>query len=482
MGQRCELMLRTSRWQTLLRIALVAAIAAFAMAVFVNFQRGIGRQLPSFVEYQLASTMPIDVAYRLAVAAKHRGPAALRPPARWLEEICVMAYERLAYQPASSLAGIARAKLAVIYGERGFPRQAREMASQVPHGSASLVRAAVLIAWAYGEPDTPQPPDIDAALADLRLLDPWFARLCELRVARRLDQTDRAERLRAEIKHAETVMLSAGAAVAGAWGGVLVAGLATLLFWLLRWLFTPTPEVPVRPAPMLRPWQALDAIELAAVMMALVVTCKIAVALAAAHLPAAQPWRVAVDVAAYLVAAGAALAWIGYRLRGQPRGAVRLLGLGRPLFRGLLTGFFAYAAVAAAAAATMAAFFYLSAGVLLSRDGSPIPTEALRQPWAAAVYALLAVAIAPVLEETIFRGFIYAGLRRKLSPAVAAGISALFFAAAHVGLPSAAKVGVGLLAVVLAIAYERTRNLWVSIGMHMTHNALVFALLLLAAL
>jgi membrane protease YdiL (CAAX protease family) len=61
-------------------------------------------------------------------------------------------------------------------------------------------------------------------------------------------------------------------------------------------------------------------------------------------------------------------------------------------------------------------------------------------------------------------------------------VSAIMFATAHVGVSGAAVGGIAVLALGLAYTYERTRNLWMCVGMHMLHNALVFALLALAAL
>jgi len=302
-------------------------------------------------------------------------------------------------------------------------------------------------------------------------------------VAERLGQEDRAQKLRKQIGHAEGRILVAAVVVGLAWCAVLLVGASALGYWVLRWLFTPTPEIPPRSVPLVRPWHVLDALELAAVMIAIVVVSKITAAMATFVLPAAEAYRVAADVAAYLGAAAIGLAWIKTRLRAQPMGVAYLLGLARPAGRGLVAGFVAYSAFAAAIAGVSLAFVYLAGGLTaLARESGTVPAEALRNPLSAAVYAALAVVVAPIVEETIFRGFIYAGLRRRLSVGPAALASAAVFALAHVGVPLAAKLGIAALAVALAYAYERTRNLWVSIGMHMTHNALVFAVLILAAL
>jgi len=82
---------------------------------------------------------------------------------------------------------------------------------------------------------------------------------------------------------------------------------------------------------------------------------------------------------------------------------------------------------------------------------------------------LMAVVVAPVAEEVIFRGYFYGVIRRYGGRIPAIFVSSLLFAAIHVHLPSAP--GLFLLAVILCLLYERTGSLWGNITMHAAFNA-----------
>jgi len=83
---------------------------------------------------------------------------------------------------------------------------------------------------------------------------------------------------------------------------------------------------------------------------------------------------------------------------------------------------------------------------------------------------VLAVVVAPVAEEFIFRGYIYGVLKKYGGQILAIVFSSVLFAAIHMHLPSMA--GLFVLAVVLALVYERTGSLWAPILMHSAFNGL----------
>lgn len=88
------------------------------------------------------------------------------------------------------------------------------------------------------------------------------------------------------------------------------------------------------------------------------------------------------------------------------------------------------------------------------------------------------VLLAPIAEETFFRGFLYKGLRRRFSTWPAAVISGFFFGLIHAngGLRFFLIVpSLWLLGVVLAIVYERRQSLLASVAMHATFNLIGFA-------
>jgi uncharacterized protein len=89
---------------------------------------------------------------------------------------------------------------------------------------------------------------------------------------------------------------------------------------------------------------------------------------------------------------------------------------------------------------------------------------------------VLAVAVAPLAEEFIFRFFLYGVLRRYAGRVVGLIVSALLFAAVHAHLPSFAPLFV--LGACFTLAYEWSGSLLVSMTMHVMFNS--FTLLALA--
>jgi uncharacterized protein len=92
---------------------------------------------------------------------------------------------------------------------------------------------------------------------------------------------------------------------------------------------------------------------------------------------------------------------------------------------------------------------------------------------------VLIVGIAPITEEIFFRGFMFAGLRRKLPFIAAALISAGVWGLFHYTGPGTWGVVLQLavFGVILAWLYERTGSLWPTIAVHALNNALAFAIL-----
>jgi hypothetical protein len=86
-------------------------------------------------------------------------------------------------------------------------------------------------------------------------------------------------------------------------------------------------------------------------------------------------------------------------------------------------------------------------------------------------FRILAVFAAPPVEEFIFRGLLYKGLRRSMNAFRATVASALVFALVH---PPVAFVPVFVLALFAATVYERSKLLWAPMAAHATYNALIF--------
>jgi len=88
---------------------------------------------------------------------------------------------------------------------------------------------------------------------------------------------------------------------------------------------------------------------------------------------------------------------------------------------------------------------------------------------------VLAVVVAPISEEFIFRFFIYGVLRRYFGIAIGLFFNALLFAAAHTHLPSAAPLFV--LGACFTLAYEWSGSILVSMAMHSLFNSTQLVLL-----
>jgi membrane protease YdiL (CAAX protease family) len=82
---------------------------------------------------------------------------------------------------------------------------------------------------------------------------------------------------------------------------------------------------------------------------------------------------------------------------------------------------------------------------------------------------VLAVVIAPISEEFIFRFFLYGVVRRYFGIGVGLVFNALLFAAAHTHLPSAAPLFV--LGCCFTLAYEWSGSILVSMAMHSLFNS-----------
>jgi membrane protease YdiL (CAAX protease family) len=86
-----------------------------------------------------------------------------------------------------------------------------------------------------------------------------------------------------------------------------------------------------------------------------------------------------------------------------------------------------------------------------------------------ALIGVLAIVIAPVFEEFLFRGFAYPVIKQRWGTLKALVIVSAAFAAIHLHLPSLGPLFA--LAVGLGLAYELTGSLLAPITMHVLFNA-----------
>ena len=99
-------------------------------------------------------------------------------------------------------------------------------------------------------------------------------------------------------------------------------------------------------------------------------------------------------------------------------------------------------------------------------DYAPGPDELLEAAW---LGPILAVVVAPITEEIVFRGLILRGLLGRWQPRIAITVSAVLFALMHFN-PAQVPIAVGL-GLVLGWVYVRTRSLGLCILGHALNNA-----------
>ena len=99
--------------------------------------------------------------------------------------------------------------------------------------------------------------------------------------------------------------------------------------------------------------------------------------------------------------------------------------------------------------------------------------------WSLFFLLLLAVVVAPLVEEALFRGILLPVLMKKMGAGTAVVVSSLFFAVIHQHLPSMAPLFI--LALVLAMLYIHSGSLWAPIVLHGIFNGVSICILLLTS-
>ncbi len=93
----------------------------------------------------------------------------------------------------------------------------------------------------------------------------------------------------------------------------------------------------------------------------------------------------------------------------------------------------------------------------------------------ASIVVFLICVVAPIAEETFFRGFLYGGFRQRLSRIPAASISGLIFGLVHAPTGITTVIPLAALGIGLALLYEWTGSIWPGIIAHAINNSLALA-------
>jgi membrane protease YdiL (CAAX protease family) len=133
---------------------------------------------------------------------------------------------------------------------------------------------------------------------------------------------------------------------------------------------------------------------------------------------------------------------------------------------------------------------FLALTVLIASMVFPPPTESpleklLTTTESIVVFVVFGIALAPLLEEIIFRGFIYTLLADVYSPKVAVPVTAVLFAGLHLSqlrgnLP--AVLLILFVGYVLTVVRMRSNSLIPSVIMHTAYNAMIFGIAALSTL
>lgn len=128
--------------------------------------------------------------------------------------------------------------------------------------------------------------------------------------------------------------------------------------------------------------------------------------------------------------------------------------------------------------------FYVLMGMLLacmmgtlssfiSEEENPPIAELLKYTESAILLGIVAVLVAPFVEEVIFRGFVYPVLERKLGQWAAVILTALMFVSLHVGQLWGSWLGISVIffvGLLLSIIRAKTDSLFPSFLLHLSYN------------
>jgi membrane protease YdiL (CAAX protease family) len=131
--------------------------------------------------------------------------------------------------------------------------------------------------------------------------------------------------------------------------------------------------------------------------------------------------------------------------------------------------------------AGLASFYALSAAyaALVRPDGEQETLEQLGADRGAGYLvasAVLVIALAPVVEEVFFRGFMYRALRNRWSPLLSATAIGVIFGSIHYSGPETLELlpVLAFLGATFCWLYEATGSLYPAIAVHAVNNTLAF--------
>lgn len=163
--------------------------------------------------------------------------------------------------------------------------------------------------------------------------------------------------------------------------------------------------------------------------------------------------------------------------------SLRAIGLARPRWRDAWLPFVAMVVYFTSFMVLVSVLSWLAPGLDLNQK-QDIGFDGVEGVAALTMTFLALVVFAPVAEEVMFRGFLYTGLRRRLTFAASTLVTSLLFGAAHLmggeqgaSLLWVAGIDTMLLSIALCYLRESTGRLWAPILLHALKNSVAFTLL-----
>ena len=468
-----------------LRLFVVAALVAAGVAI----ESQVPRLLAARARPTVADVIwPGDLYWRLSrglTVYTDEAPS-LQRLARDLEERALASYERHAAD--RDVGTYCQYRAAIAYGRRGYREEAGLILDRLQREDPPRARLYQALAATYGP--GAWHAGLTALHSELARQPRWLQHLTGPDFLSRAGLADGATRARHLADRADRAFLGRWLVVTGIFGVLAQLGLALVLAWLIAALLG-TRLCPV-PLPMggLR-WSLLDVAEVLALLAFLVPALGLLTQVARAGLHgAALSSRDALLplVAQYVLSICFPLGLLWYR---AGRFELPRLALGLTWRDPRRT------------AATSLAALGLGTVVAMAVRGWPLPVDfqagalqpalgAARSWGAVLVVVLLMCVVAPVAEETIFRGFLYGHLRRSIGlvPIPAALLSGLVFALMHAQaweslrlstsvLYLVAPLGMAAIGALCALAFESSGSLVPAILLHGLWNLQVIIIPLL---
>jgi membrane protease YdiL (CAAX protease family) len=446
---------RLNRWVTGAALGVLAGLAALV------FWPAHGLDTLERPEESLERVVTRDMDFR----------ASARTAPRWERRLLALAfssdagaradaiawYEELARVEASPLAELYRI---ILLAEDGQTEAAESVTTAWAPTDDAARRLAAWARAAY-EAEVPAPEELRAAIEAVRRELPpgWFADRLVIRLASRLGDA-------ALVAESERAIQARGAPLLRRLRAILIAetllvlvGLVALVAWLVG---RGGRAARVAMAPIPPPWTALDGLGL----FARGAVGLVGVAVVWPFLPD-RAWSTLLVSILQTIPLGGYLLWY---CGGSWRTLADTFGLRVPrsAWPTLLR-----ATLGLVGVSTLADVLIDLAGARLGVETHWTDGFQERLVWGTSgevvADAIDSCAFAPILEEPLFRGVLYATLRLRLGPAPATLVSAALFALAH-GYGVVGFVSVFASGVLWALAYERTRSLLPGMLAHAVSN------------